>query len=100
MTTLRRVIQRNVYRENEAEITNLVSLEKGEYINGGKLERYISDEHLCHVPGFWSRLWNRIRFGDAWTCTCGMKWVWHDYHDTCVTGIANMWVAQNGRQRR
>lgn len=27
--------------------------------------------HRCNKPGFWSRLWNGIKFEGIWVCECG-----------------------------
>lgn len=35
---------------------------------------------FCRTPGWWARLWGRVRDETIWTCWCGKKWRWSGYH--------------------
>ncbi len=39
---------------------------------------------FCKPPGFWARLWGRVRDGTVWTCWCGRQWRWQNWQNWTV----------------
>lgn len=96
-----------MYRTN-ATVPSEPEESKSEYINGGKLMRREQPAHVCPLPGWWARIWRRIRFGDKWVCVCGLLWEWedwnhkieHGFRDVNCSCIQNAWSCRKLKMRR
>ncbi len=63
------------YRSNSLVLSEHKQME---LVNNGCLLRSKEKEqtHFCNAPGFFKRLWKRIKPGDTWICKEGHAWWW------------------------